>query len=375
MTTKTTKISILFVLATAMSLAIPTMASAESVDRACIEKITVDDAEKTNMIDKEEIRQIVSNNSEFEEMVFKKQLTDRGIAFEGKMDMKNCISNIKSAIQTYVFKEGDQTKTVSVKVNLDTKQVSDVRIETDREILATDLGTVAGNWVGYGGRDAVDLNHVNRALAYWNVPQAQDPSTLNCGTGDDTCIVTVWAGVTDTSDGSDVLSQGGSHSICEGNNCGTAEDYEAFIQHWDDGSLQSSFTCSSVTMNHGDSMYSTAQHITSGTDRYYVYVSNLDELDSCSLTRNDTEKPVWAQIHAERPVNGNTGNDFNLAKFTDFDIQGYFYDNGAFKGLDDMDTSPYDYHDFFIESTSSPYADVDSPDSNDKITINYIKSS
>ena len=377
MTTKITKISVLFVFAAAISLVVPTIASADSVDRAaCLEKITADDAEKTSKIEKGEIRQIASNNSEFEDIVYQKELSDRGIVFEGKMDLENCKSIVKTATQSYVFDEDGKSKVVSVRIDLDSMKVAEVSEKIHRGIHAADLGTEAGNWVGYQGRDANDLYHVDRALAYWNVPQAQDPDNINCGSGDDECIVSVWGGLTDsTSGGTDVLSQGGSHSICSGNNCGTEETYEAFIQHWDDGTLEEETTCPGVPMNHGDSMYSSTQYITSGTDRYYVYVANLDEAESCSQSRNETEKSVWAQFHAERPVNGNTGNNFNLAKFTDFDIQGYFYDNGVLKGLDDIDTSSYDYHDWFVESTSDPYADVDSPDSNDKITINYIKSS
>lgn len=377
MTISKTKISVLFIFASVISLGIPTMVNADSVDSDCIEKINVDDAEKVSKIDKSQIREIASNNSEFENIVHNKVLSDRGIVFEGKMDVKNCKSIVKTATQSYVFDEDGTPKIVSVTIDLDSMQVNNVSEKVHKEMYFADLGTVAGNWVGYGARDAVDLNHVDRALAYWDVPQAQDPSGINCGSGDDECHVAVWAGISDTSDGNDILSQGGSISSCVGNNCGTLEDYFAFIQMWDDGSLQSSSICSGVTVNHGDSMYSSVQHITSGTDRYYAYVANLDELENCSLTRNDTEKPAWAQWHAERPVNGDTENNFNLAKFTDFDIQGYFYDNGVLKGLDDIDadTTTYDWHDYFIESTSDPYADVDTPDSNDKITINYIKSS
>lgn len=342
-------------------------------EKTCIELIQEDHQRKTDNIDKKLIKQLAKETKEFKKLVSDRKLNDVGVIYEGQSNTTDCTSELTNITQTYQYVDSDKkAKKLSVTFDAKDKKVKQTSIKEDKQISFTFLGTQTGNWAGHSVRDHSGSSEIDRTLMYWDVPTAQDPSGLNCGTTANTeCHIAIWTGLTDKNDGSDVMSQLGTDSICSGNNC-TSTDYFAWIQFWDNGSMQGSTECPTTTVNAGDSMYASMQYITSGTDRYYGYLYNLENGNNCSGDRNETENPVYGQFIGERPQVG--GSDTVLAKFTDFSIRGYFYDSGVLKGLDDIDTSGYDRYANIINTVANPYADANQPNSSDIFTLNYIKS-
>lgn len=372
MTTKTIKTIMFASLIAGMIVPFSVMHSADA-EITCDELIRLDNLKKIDKIDTELVKKLAKENSEYKKIESIGKISEQPIVFEGTLDKENCTSEITDVTQSFKYVDTDKNaKKFAITYDANDLAVKKIITKDDKKTEFTFLGAVSGNWAGYSVRDHSGASNVDGSLMYWNTPTPYDPSGINCGTtGADQCHVSVWTGLTDTNDGSDVLSQLGTDSACIGNNC-TSRDYSAWMQYWDDGSLVADVDCYLTTPSAGDSMYGSMTYITSGTDRYYGYLANLSTSQTCSSYRYETETPVWGQFVAERPQIDETNTV--LAQFTDFTVTGYFYDSGVLQGADEIDSSGYDYHKDYVESTSDPFAQPTTPTSSDTFTMDYIKS-
>lgn len=372
MTTKTIKTILFTSLIVAMILPFSGMHFADATI-SCDELIRQDNLKKIDKIDTELVKQLAKENPEYKKLESKGEINEMPIVFEGKLDMKDCTSEITDVTQSFTFVDKDN-KAKKFAITYDAKDLTVKKTITkdDKKIKYTSLGAQVGNWAGYSVRDHSGASNVDGSLMYWNVPTSYDPAGIDCGTtGANQCHVAVWTGLTDNSDGSDVLSQLGTDSACIGNNC-TSREYSAWMQYWDDGNQIADVDCYLAIPSAGDSMYGSMTYITSGTDRYYGYLANLDTSQTCSSYREETETPVFGQFISERPQIG--GTNTVLAQFTDFTVTSYFYDSGVLQGADEIDSSGYDYHTDYIQSSSSPFAQPTTPTPSDTFTMDYIKS-
>lgn len=209
---------------------------------------------------------------------------------------------------------------------------------------------------------------------YFSVPTANDPTTAYCGTTFSTaCHIVVWSGLTNNVAGSDVLAQSGTDSVCTGFNCATSRTYSAWVQIWDSGIKQVDTNCPDTPVSANTPIYTNTLYYTASPAHYLGYIQEQTTGKFCASPYNTTKQPHYAQFIGEKP--SVAGVQTKLAKFTDFNVEGYFYDNGVSQGLYNMYGTGYDYQKHVIgTSVSDPWVNAGTVNSVNKFLLDWIKS-
>lgn len=349
-------------------------------ERSCDDKITDSVAEQMAKFDETEIQAKTSLDDSFTQKYSNENLREVGIAYFGKTDKENCTATLTNVSNQFLVEKEGELKRVAVSLDAKTLKINEITEIVDRTVEASSQGVNYGRYGGWTVRDDAgeSSSNIDEIKAYWSVPTISDPTDINCGTsGTSRCNFTVWAGQTDKYDGSDMIAQAFTNSQCVGNNCGTATYYDGYLQFWDNGSTEVDILCDidqSVNFDATDDVYAKVKYYAI-TDQYTLYLENETDNDYCSVAHTETwELPRYGQFQAERPKNG--GTPTNLGKVSDFYMEGYFWDNGSQKGLDDLDGGGYDYWEMKIGTGSSDiWVEPGTPTSQDKYLIDYQSSS
>lgn len=350
-------------------------------ERLCDDKITDMVASNMAKYDKSEINSKVNDNQLFTDTYSDEELRNGGIAFYGETDKENCSATITHINNQYVIeKDGEKTRIV---VSLDPKTLDILEINEmkDRAVEASSQGINYGTYGGWAVRDDAGQSNSNidEIKAYWTVPTITDPSGLNCGTtGTTACNFAVWAGQTDAYDGNDMIAQAITNSHCAGTNCVSTEAYDGLLQFWDNGSAEVDILCDvdpnpTVDFDENDDVFAKVKYYAI-TDQYTLYLENETDNVYCSTAHTETfELPRYGQFQAERPRY--SGTPTNLGQVTDFYLEGYFWDNGSMKGLDDLDGTGYDWYEHKIGTGSTDiWVEPGTPRSTDDYLIDYQSS-
>jgi len=381
MTTKTIK-TVMFAIISSVILTSTTSVVgnvfAENINE-CDEKITDAITAKMAEFDQTQIQTKTSADNDFQQKYASMEPRDVGIAFIGTTDKENCTADVTSINHQFLLERGPEMKRLSVQLDPKDLSVTKITETVERSIQATSQGTNYGTYAGWTVRDDAgeSSSTINEVKAYWTLPTISDPSGLNCGTsGTSRCNFTVWTGITDKPHGTDFIAQAGTNSQCVGTDCGTNVYYDGILQIWDNGNNDVNIICDvdqSIAFDNNDDVYAKVKYY-SITDQYTLYVEEEGTGNYCSTAHTETvELPRYGQFIAERPQSGSTPT--NLGEVSDFYIEGYFYDNGSLKGLDDIDGGNYDYWEQKIGTwILNVWVDPGTPLSTDKFLVHYIKS-
>ncbi len=158
-------------------------------------------------------------------------------------------------------------------------------------------------WAGYeayGNSGATDTLY--QAVSDFNQSTISYPSTTGGCSDSNTCTLSEWVGLEDTSQASNgYLAQAGTYAICEGSGspgCGTKLDYYAFFETLGGSGLTECTAANGgqVNISGGDSMYAAvtneAGYGLGGSDmKYDFYIDDSTSSTSCDSTGNSYNLP------------------------------------------------------------------------------------
>lgn len=391
MTFKNAKTFVFASLIAAMILPFSTMAFAEnqlndetlrepekSIDDACFDKITEEMSEIESNLDLEFLKQKANDNPDFNELK-----SDRSAEFKNtiqywKVDPSDCTFKLKQIDVKYnLDKETDNYEELIVSINGETNEIIETKLAEPYTLSHTNYTEDSLNWAGITQMDGTteSTSAPTKARGFFDVPTITDPTSFNCGTSSTTnCVVSAWAGLSEDREGNDLMVQSGTDSTCKGNNCGTSESYNAWLEKVENGSSTSD-TCSGLTVNAEDSVRAYTYYY-DATDKYTTGVFNYDEFDVCSTSyENITEDAHYGQFVVERP--SNSGVVLPLGKFTDFPIEAEIEIGGTYEGLGDYSTLGHTWK-YRMGNYELGYLTTNVqtawPDSSDFIDFDYVTS-
>lgn len=382
MTTKTTKTIIFAVLFTALLIPFSGINGVEAITEKstvitdeCFDRITESASEQESKLDVESLKHQAVSNSQFNQLKGDKAIEFKNTIQYWKADPVNCTAELKQIDVKYaVEKDTKNHKELIVSIDGDSRNIIKSEI---KELYDVDHTNYTGDQIAWAGitqlHGTVESSSLpTKARAFFDVPSVSDPAALNCGTGTNRCILSVWAGLSEDWGGSDTMIQSGTDSHCEGNNCGTSLRYNAWLQKVDT-SAPPVDECTGMTVNAGDSVRAYTYYYDS-TDKYSAGVFNYDEFDVCTTSyTSETEHAHYGQFIVERP--DFSGNNVPLPAFTDFNMIGEIEISGSYQGIGDYNTMGHTWKHTMKNSGTTNIEPSWPNTSTDEITFDYQSSS
>ena len=338
----------------------------------CFERITESIADQEDRLELKALKKQAKENSKFIELKGDKDSEFKNTIQYWKADPEKCTVKLSQIDVKYDVEKGTENhKELIVSVDGDSKQVIKTELQEPFKVKHTNYSGNTANWSGISQMDGTSSSssEPTKVRAYFDVPYPSDPSGFNCGTGDDACIVSVWAGLSEDIEGNDTMIQSGTDSVCEGNNCGTDRDYYAWLEKVD--ATPSQDKCTSMDVSSGDSIRTWTYYYDS-SNKYSTGVYNYDEHDICSISyTNEYEDAHYGQFIVERPSwNGL----MKLPSFSDFYMEGEIMIDGTYEGIGDYSSIGHTWkHDMKNGGTTN--ISTSWPNTSDDIYFNYISSS
>ncbi len=338
----------------------------------CFERITESIANQENKLELSVLKKQSNDNSQFKQLKGDKSSEFKNTIQYWKADPNKCTVKLtKIDVKYDVEKDTENHEELIISVDGDSRDVIKTQLEKPYTVKHTNYSYDAANWAGITQMDGTSssTSEPTKVRAFFDVPYPSDPSGFNCGTGSDGCIVSVWAGLSEDQGGSDTMVQSGTDSVCEGNNCGTARTYNAWLEKVDStGYLDE---CTGLTVNNGDSVRAYTYYYDS-TNKYSAGVYNYDEHDICSTSyTNEYEDAHYGQFVVERPTwNGL----MKLPSFSDFNMEGQIMIDGTYEGIGDYSSLGHTYKWDMKNSVSGDNISTSFPNVSDDIFFNYISS-
>lgn len=271
-------------------------------------------------------------------------------------------------------KDTNSHKELIVSFNGQTKQIIKSELSDPYKKTHANNNLNAGNWAGITQMNGTSQSSSNptKVQAYFDVPKANDPSSINCGTTITTqCVVSVWAGLTEDRDGLDTLVQSGTDSTCTGNGC-TSRSYNAWLEKVDNDGTNSIDNCSDMDIDEGDSIRSYTNYYDSA-NKYSTGVQNIDKHLICSTTYSDeSEDAHYGQFMVERPENNNI--ILPLPSFDDIIMKGKIKVNGVTVGIGDYNTIGNSWNNRMMSGSSITNVIATWPNDSNQITFKHQSS-
>lgn len=334
--------------------------------------------EQINKQNKKKYKEIAKNDLDFKSYTKDLMVKDVGIAFVGTSNSENCTADLVTASQQFVYEKDGEKKRLSIDIDTKDKKVKNVREDKDKSVEASYNGPYYTSYGGYAVKESgsESSSYIDETIAWWDVPTISDPTGSYCLNTNQKyyCNFTMWTGLTDKYDGSDMIAQVGTNSQCIGNNCASGVDYYGILQWWNDASqndIDFNVICDispyQTSFSAGDGAYGKVEHYDS-SNLYYMYLKNQDTGSVCAGTWTSTKDPHYGQFQSETPAY--SGVTTRTGEVSDFTVTGYFYDNGVLKNLGAMTGSSYDYYEHKMYTGGSLRVDPGSPAYN-SFLINY----
>ena len=338
----------------------------------CFDKITESIAKQESKLDKKLLKDKSSSNSEYKELKADKSTEFKNTIQYWKADPDKCKVKLTQIDVKYDVEKDTATHTeLVVSLDGDSREVINAKLQQPYKVKHTNYSYDAANWAGITQMDGTSSSSSDptKVRVFFDVPYPSDPSGFNCGTGDDACIVSVWAGLSEDQGGSDTMIQSGTDSICEGTNCGTERSYVAWLEKVD--STPSQDACTGMDVSSGDSIRAYTYYYDS-SNKYSTGVYNYDEHDICTISyTNEYEDAHYGQFVVERPTwNGL----MKLPSFSDFYMEGQIMIDGTYEGIGDYGSLGHTYKWDMKNSGSGDNISTSWPNSSDDIYFNYISS-
>ncbi len=258
------------------------------------------------------------------------------------LDIPNCTAKLKTVHAVFsVHDKNGKERQISVAEDPITLNPISTTVTNDVARQNTTDGHV---WAGYEimGSGTIRSVPVYQAEATWQIPSGSQPSIGHCSsTGVNSCIVSVWVGLTSYSGAKDGTTNGhmvqaGTESVVQ--NCSTTcvSSYDAWFEYLPDTeNICSGMPSITATDVIDANVYSEGK--TGGTvSNYDITVSDITKSQACSNIVNPHSftamgTPYYAQFINERP--SFSGTPVTLAKYGSDTMSGTVYYGGATRAI------------------------------------------